>query len=192
MEKYYIMINGQQDGPFTKQEIISKGFSKDSYIFNKRLGTWKQISEVAEFSSSSNNELVDENKKNNTSESEYKNKTKDSNKDLSQLSNSSSKNKKEMFSNPFSFDGRIRRTEYGISFIIQTIVSQILSAMIIEIPGLFFLFIPVFWFGIAQGAKRCHDLGNSGWWQIIPFYGLWMLFQDGKPGTNEYGLNPKE
>ena len=97
-----------------------------------------------------------------------------------------------MFSNPFSFDGRIRRMEYGISFIIQTIVSQILSAMIIEIPGLFFLFIPVFWFGIAQGAKRCHDLGNSGWWQIIPFYGLWMLFQDGKPGTNEYGLNPKE
>ena len=100
------MIDGQQDGPFTKQEIISKGFSKDSYIFNKRLGTWKQISEVAEFSSS-NNEMDDENKKNNTIESEYTNKTKDSNKDLSQLSNSSSENKKQMFSNPFSFDGRI-------------------------------------------------------------------------------------
>ena len=103
---------------------------------------------------------------------EYTNKTKDSNKDLSQLSNSSSENKKQMFSNPFSFDGRIRRMEYGISMIIQTIVSQILSAMIIEIPGLSFLFIPVLWFGIAQGAKRCHDLGNSGWWQIIP---LWVM-----------------
>ena len=51
------------------------------------------------------------------------------------------------------------------------------------LPGLIF-----FW---AQGAKRCHDLGNSGWYQLIPLYGLWMLFQDGIKGNNEYGINPK-
>jgi uncharacterized membrane protein YhaH (DUF805 family) len=44
---------------------------------------------------------------------------------------------------------------------------------------------------LAQGAKRCHDRGNSGIWQIIPFYGLWMLFADGDLGRNEYGANPK-
>ena len=38
-------------GPFTAQEIINKGFSNDSYIFNKGLGDWKKISEVAGFSS---------------------------------------------------------------------------------------------------------------------------------------------
>jgi len=27
---------------------------------------------------------------------------------------------------------------------------------------------------------------------IIPFYGLWMLFADSEPGTNEYGPNPKK
>jgi uncharacterized membrane protein YhaH (DUF805 family) len=53
------------------------------------------------------------------------------------------------------------------------------------------LWIPLAWFMLAQGAKRCHDRGNSGWWQIIPFYGLWMLFADGEIGDNEYGENPK-
>ena len=51
MEKYYIMVNGEQQGPFTAQEIINKGFSNDSYIFNKGLGDWKKISEVSDFSS---------------------------------------------------------------------------------------------------------------------------------------------
>lgn len=52
MEKYYIMVNGEQQGPFTNQEIINKGFSNDSYIYNKTLGGWKKISEVAGFLSS--------------------------------------------------------------------------------------------------------------------------------------------
>lgn len=51
MEKFYIMVNGEQQGPFTAKEIINKGFSNDSYIFNKGLGDWKKISEVAGFSS---------------------------------------------------------------------------------------------------------------------------------------------
>ena len=53
------------------------------------------------------------------------------------------------------------------------------------------MFIPLIWFLIAQGAKRCHDRGNSGWFQLIPFYGLWMLFADSITGENEYGPNPK-
>lgn len=55
----------------------------------------------------------------------------------------------------------------------------------------YLLMIPMYWFMFAQGAKRCHDRGNSGWFQLIPFYSLWMLFGDSEPGTNEYGPNPK-
>ena len=100
-----------------------------------------------------------------------------------------------MFKNPFSFEGRIRRTEYGLTLIINAVVSQIIIGIIGASDGdaaiLALAYFPMMWFGWAQGAKRCHDVGNSGWWQLIPFYALWLLFQDGQPGTNEYGENPK-
>ncbi|KAA5393368.1 DUF805 domain-containing protein [Phocaeicola vulgatus] len=106
-----------------------------------------------------------------------------------------------MFRNPFSFKGRIRRLEYGISFIIMVIVNTIMQG-ILNVAGssngsegliilYFILLIPYCWFSLAQGAKRCHDRGNSGWYQIIPFYGFWMLFADGEKETNEYGECPK-
>jgi uncharacterized membrane protein YhaH (DUF805 family) len=108
-----------------------------------------------------------------------------------------------MFSNPFSFDGRIRRLEYGLSLLIYYLYAIVigfilafmgliqgdespkdsLTIIIALIPGLYFL--------VAQAAKRCHDRNNSGWWQLIPFYGFWMLFADGDIGDNDYGENPK-
>ena len=103
-----------------------------------------------------------------------------------------------MFANPFSFNGRIRRTEYGISYILYIIIYLANMGLVINEyrepsnPVIFLLImIPAFWFLLAQGAKRCHDVGHSGWYQLIPFYVLWMLFQDGQRGTNEYGENPK-
>ena len=103
-----------------------------------------------------------------------------------------------MFKHPFSFDGRIRRTEYGISLLIYlavyfTIAGVAAAAASQSSAGMlvFVLMIPLVWFFWAQGAKRCHDLDKSGWWQIIPFYFLFLLFQDGEPGRNEYGSNPK-
>ena len=98
-----------------------------------------------------------------------------------------------MFERPFSFNGRIRRTEYGISMILYIIAASIMSvAGTAESSATTLFYIPLLWFLWAQGAKRCHDLGNNGWWQIIPFYGLWLLFQDGQRGGNEYGEDPKQ
>jgi uncharacterized membrane protein YhaH (DUF805 family) len=108
-----------------------------------------------------------------------------------------------MFKKPFSFDGRIRRLEFGLSYLIYFAYAFIAGG----IGGLFgfiddsdstqnnlliwLILSPALVFLIFQGAKRCHDRNNSGWWQIIPFYGFWMLFADGDIGPNDYGDNPK-
>jgi multidrug efflux pump len=102
-----------------------------------------------------------------------------------------------MFKNMFSFNGRIRRAEYIISlilFVISLLIMAIFnskvhneafSALVIAIDlGLqFFVFL--------QGAKRCHDIGRSGWFQLIPLYGFVLMFKKGDPYENEYGVNPK-
>jgi uncharacterized membrane protein YhaH (DUF805 family) len=101
-----------------------------------------------------------------------------------------------MFKSPFSFTGRIRRMEYGITFIIYLIFYAFMMFGMDAAGaagGIVFLvlLVPVIWFLWAQGAKRCHDVGRSGWWQIVPFYFFVLLFQDGDPNRNEYGSNPK-
>ncbi|MEI6312712.1 MAG: DUF805 domain-containing protein [Bacteroidota bacterium] len=100
-----------------------------------------------------------------------------------------------MLENPFSSEGRITRTAYGISIII-TVIFNFINKAIIATSGKYAFIgyigeIIRIWFILAQGAKRCHDRGNSGWFQLIPFYILWMLFADSDKGINEYGLNPK-
>lgn len=114
-------------------------------------------------------------------------------------SNTSTISNKGMFKRPFSFKGRIRRTEYCLSYLIWTIWNGVTSAMMetLELSSGAFLFvlisaIPMIWFLWAQNAKRCHDRGNSGWYQLIPFYVLVLMFGRGEEGSNEYGDNPKE
>jgi len=105
--------------------------------------------------------------------------------------NNTDKIKKGMFSSPFSFEGRIRRTEFGLSFIIYIILSSIVNVIMIEEPIIGLAYIPIGWFLWAQGAKRCHDMGRNGWYQIIPFYMFWLIFSKGESGINKYGINPK-
>ena len=103
-----------------------------------------------------------------------------------------------MFKNPFSFEGRIRRTEFGLSFIIL-VVGRVALAMLLagvssgqDISPIYFLLqIPLLWFFWAQGAKRCHDVGWNGWCQLIPFVPLYLIFGGGANGINEYGIDPK-
>lgn len=100
-----------------------------------------------------------------------------------------------MFKNLFSIKGRIRRTEYGISLIFIAILYLVIFPFVSAKGGKCsiraLLYLPLFWLLIAQGAKRCHDRGHSGWWQLIPFYFDELIFNKGDKGTNEYGENPK-
>jgi uncharacterized membrane protein YhaH (DUF805 family) len=91
-----------------------------------------------------------------------------------------------MFKAPFSFNGRIQRIEYALTFLVYFIALIMVSALAEMQPILGLVIIPVLWFLWAQGAKRCHDLGHNGWYQIIPFYFFALLFSKGDSGLNEY------
>ena len=88
----------------------------------------------------------------------------------------------------FSFKGRITRAEYLISHAlipfhfmlvayVANVASEIASFSIGEeaagsLYNRLMLFSGLFmfcWFYTAQGVKRCHDVGWSGWWFYVPF-----------------------
>ena len=111
-----------------------------------------------------------------------------------------------IFLRPFSFRGRIRRSEYAFSLFIFYVVmfslgilraryasnishadkGDMFNEMLIELA----IWISIL-FMLAQSCKRCQDRGHNGWWQFIPFYWLYLLFADSKKGANKYGTNPK-
>lgn len=102
-----------------------------------------------------------------------------------------------MFNAPFSFNGRIRRREYGTSFLIYLIFIIFINIVIDEDEDSIYNLlglgaVPLLWFLWAQGAKRCHDLGSNGWYQIVPFYFLILIFRQGEDGENQYGGDPRE
>lgn len=105
--------------------------------------------------------------------------------------------KQRMFAHPFSFQGRIRRMECWISYIISyayiflNVILFVLNDISTEGAAWYIAGIPLYWFSFAQRAKRCHDLGHSGWFQIIPLYDIWLLFFKGDTGENQYGPDPK-
>tara|TARA_B110000240_G_C13255346_1_gene349245 strand:+ start:63 stop:413 length:351 start_codon:yes stop_codon:yes gene_type:complete len=98
------------------------------------------------------------------------------------------------------FTGRARRKEYWMFYLIYMILLIVISILDAAIGvGLFSL---IFTLGmlipsISIAARRLHDTGRSGWWQLIAFIPLIgfiilivFLVQDGSD-ANEYGENPK-
>lgn len=64
------------------------------------------------------------------------------------------------------FDGRIRRTHFGIAWLVLFGVSIVLGF----IPFLgFILSIALIWPNLAIAVKRLHDMGQSGWLAAIPY-----------------------
>ncbi len=107
------------------------------------------------------------------------------------------------------FTGRARRKEYWYFILFNIIISIILSA----VDGMTGSYNPQTGMGllgtiyilaillpaVGVSIRRLHDTGRSGWWvllSLIPLLGtivlLVFMLQDSKPGSNQYGANPKE
>jgi uncharacterized membrane protein YhaH (DUF805 family) len=100
------------------------------------------------------------------------------------------------------FSGRARRKEYWMFFLFNIIIAFVLG--FIEgllggqgiLGGLYTLAVLIP--GIAVSVRRLHDIDKSGWWLFIGFIPLigaivllFFMVQDGTPGDNQYGANPK-
>jgi len=197
MKKYFYSDGKEKFGPFSFEELKYKPITKDTLIWFEGLEDWKPAKDIIEFEEIFKlipppiiPEKSNLNDTNNYSEAQ----TGDV-KVADNHTNAKSFKRRKMFSNSFSFSGRIRRTEYGISLIIAFFLITILVLIqesYYEFAGLVLFYVPIYLFFFAQGAKRCHDMGYNGWWQIVPFFIIWMIFGKGEEGiSNKYGRNPK-
>jgi multidrug efflux pump len=109
----------------------------------------------------------------------------------------------KMFRNIFSFNGRIRRTEYWISQLTAIVVFLIFKLWILpasagsgtqvfaQALNIITVLVMV-WIMVAQSAKRCHDIGKEGWWQLVIFWNLVLFVKDSDKEANEFGESPKK
>lgn len=90
------------------------------------------------------------------------------------------------FSKYATFSGRASRPEFWWFFLFQVLVSIAASMFGDVINGLvnLALLLPA----LAVGARRLHDIGKSGWWQLIALtvIGLLVLiYWWVQPGNND-------
>jgi uncharacterized membrane protein YhaH (DUF805 family) len=179
MRKYYYSNGNGRKGPVTLEELkLSKGLRRKTLVWHDGLNAWTHASDVSELSDAVPPAVIGFGMG-------------------CTVVPPSSRVEREMFTDSFSFVGRIRRLEFALSIIISLCVG-VLSYLILGksntlTAGLISLLISAinYWFIFAQSAKRCHDIGKSGWWQLIPFYQIYLLFLEGDLGDNEYGFDPR-
>ncbi len=100
------------------------------------------------------------------------------------------------------FSGRAHRQEYWM-FVLFNIIISLAIAFVEQIAGIPGIVSVLYTLGvllpsIAVGIRRLHDTGRSGWWLLIalvPILGAIVLLvffvQDSRPGSNQFGPNPK-
>ena len=100
---------------------------------------------------------------------------------------------KSGFANYVGFTGRARRSEYWYWVLFVVLASILLSMVNQNLSGIFSL--AVLLPGLAMGTRRLHDVGRSGWWQLLGLTGigvLVLLYWAVQPseGDNQFGPTP--
>lgn len=112
------------------------------------------------------------------------------------------------FSKYVDFSGRARRSEYWYFFLFSLLANLVVS-LLDNILGTDYdtgsggllstvLSLALFLPSLAVGARRLHDTGRSGWWQLLWLVLIigWVvliiwLVKDGDKGDNAHGADPK-
>ena len=93
------------------------------------------------------------------------------------------------FRNYANFDGRARRRElwflylfYFICYAGSAAINETFRTIVILV-----FFLPL----TAVNSRRLHDVGDSGWMQLIPIYNIVRYCTDSEPSDNKYGPKVK-
>ena len=203
--KYYLNTNGQQGGPFELSELLINGLTPQSYVWNETMTNWAPAMQVPEVAALLQQQQPAppafdqqppippqpdpqqpqygyQQPQYGYQQPQYGYQPQPKSMDFGEAI-------KVCFNKFANFEGRARRSEYWWFILFVNLVSMVTCG----IASIVFL-VPV----IAVTARRLHDIGRSGWWQLISFVPLagaillliWTV-QDSDPCTNEYGPNPK-
>jgi uncharacterized membrane protein YhaH (DUF805 family) len=86
-----------------------------------------------------------------------------------------------------NFKGRSSRSEYWWWTLFTIIVTTALSGVSdLDAVASIAFFLP----SIAVGARRMHDVGHNGWWQLFPIYNIVLACRQSSSEMNKYGPPP--
>lgn len=209
---YYYSQNGQQLGPVSLEELLTENIEHDTLVWKEGLADWVKASEMPELASKLATVPPPITKEDIEPEPQPANIpveqpvpvensveiTNDLERNTTQDNDGYILDNTTMFKHFLLFKGRARRLEYWIFCLLVCIPMAIIEKVpdsAYESLG-FVLFAIVFcifviWAALSVNTRRCHDLGHNGFWQFIPFYGIWMAFVEGEDSVNKYGNNPK-
>lgn len=96
------------------------------------------------------------------------------------------------FSKYATFSGRATRSEFWWFMLFEVLVLGVLSMVSMTLYGIAALafLLPV----LAVGARRLHDIGRTGWWQLLSLTVigslvlLYWFVQPGSEGDNPHDL----
>jgi len=108
----------------------------------------------------------------------------------------------------FNFHGRVSKSEFWLANILilsLTGLMQVLAMIVSRSSNpvneyldsfVFYFSILSTWPLLALGSRRLHDIGKSGWWQLIMLTGIGILpltfwfLKDGDKKPNPYDAHP--
>lgn len=93
-----------------------------------------------------------------------------------------------------------------VYFVLMTVAGMGMASMTVDpetgelsgggMSSMMSIVILLFWVAtiipmLAVQVRRCHDQDKSGWFILVPIYGIILMFLEGTRGPNRFGPDPK-